>query len=209
MNLKGKVASEATALGVQGKAVIANVGNKSQVKKMVDIVIGRFGKIDILINNAGARSSRAFTELTVTEWRATIATNLGGPFYCCKAVVPHMIANGGGRIINISGLNAFIGSPNWAHVCASKMGAIGLTRSLASELAPFDILVNHIIPGAFHTELEDSEGARKKSLRLPRIPARRLGLPIEVAKLCTFLVSNKENFITGQAIHINGGEISF
>lgn len=204
-----KVASEATALGVQAKALIADVGIESQVKDMVDTVIESFGKIDILVNNAGARNSRAFTELTVAEWRSAIATNLDGPFYCCKAVVPHMIANGGGRIVNISGLNAFMGSPNWAHICASKMGAIGLTRSLASELAPFNILVNHIVPGAFDTDLENSEEARRKSLRVSNIPAGRLGLPIEVAKLCTFLASTEADFITGQAIHINGGEISF
>ena len=145
------VANEIRAQGGNALAVIADVGVQSQATALVEQAIAAFGGVDILINNAGARPSHAITEMSIDDWRAAMAVNLDAPFFCAQAAIPGMIERRWGRIVNISGLNAFKGRPGWAHVCASKMGALGLTRALAAELAPHNILVNHIVPGAFDT----------------------------------------------------------
>ncbi len=199
------VAREARELGVEAIAVLADVGDQAQVQRMVEQALAEFGRIDILVNNAGLRQAAPFTSLTVEEWRQVLAVNLDGPFYCCKAVVPSMIASGGGRIINVSGLNAFKGRAQWAHVCASKMGAIGLTRALAVELAPYNILVNHIVPGAIDTARAGPQSPHAPQ-RVAGIPLKRLGLPEEIARTCAFLASDEAGYITGQTIHVNGGE---
>ena len=130
------VAGEARSLGVKALAFVADVSVQDQVNRMVDDTLTEFGRIDILVNNAGLRRESSITQMSVEEWREVLGVNLDGPFYCSQAVVPAMISAGGGRIINVSGLNAFSGRADWAHVCASKMGALGLTRALALELAP-------------------------------------------------------------------------
>jgi NAD(P)-dependent dehydrogenase (short-subunit alcohol dehydrogenase family) len=134
--------------------------------------------------------------MTTEEWRAATAVNHDGPFFCAKAVVPGMIANRYGRIITVSGLNSWHGRTGWAHVCASKMGAIGLTRALATELGPHNITANHIVPGAFlaHPNVE-------------QIPAGRIGLEEELANVYAFLSSEDASYITGQTLHVNGGDL--
>ena len=153
------------------------------------------------------RGAAPITELSVDEWREVVGVNMDGPFYLCKAVVPNMIEKRWGRIINVSGLNTFNGRAEWAHVCASKMGALGLTRALAVELAPHGILVNHIVPGAFDTLRKKSERPTAP-LRPADIPLGRLGLPQEIANTCAFLASEDSSFITGQTIHVNGGAVA-
>ena len=145
------VAVEARGLGANAVVAIADVADQRQVYDMVGAAITEFGRVDILVNNAGMRQSKPFTEMTVEDWRTVNGVNMDGPFFACQAVVPGMIERGWGRIINVSGLNAFTGRAEWAHVCAGKMGALGMTRALAVELAPHGILVNHIVPGAFDT----------------------------------------------------------
>ena len=194
----GAVASEAESLGVRAIALMADVGDEQQVNRMVAEAIQRLGRIDILINNAGFRASSSVAEMSTEEWRAAAAVNFDGPFFCTRAVVPSMIANGYGRIITVSGLNAFHGRPNWAHVCGSKMGAMGMTKALAIELAPNNILVNHVVPGAYvaHPDLN-------------RIPLGRVGLAQELANTYAFLSSEDASYITGQTFHVNGGEIRY
>ena len=197
---------EINELGAKAIAVLADVGDERQVSDMVSRSLDVFGRIDILVNNTGLRRSRPITELTTEEWRSVLGVNLDGPFFCCRAVVPSMLATGWGRIINVSGLNAFIGRTEWAHVCASKMGALGLTRALAVELAPKGITVNHIVPGLINTTTGTSTDA-KTVKRIATVPLGRLGLPTEIASTCTFLASDAASFITGQDIHINGGAL--
>jgi 3-oxoacyl-[acyl-carrier protein] reductase len=120
-----------------------------------------------------------------------------------------MIAQGGGRIINVSGLNAFKGRPGWSHVCASKMGALGLTRALAQELAPHGILVNHVVPGAFDTTRTGAQEEVRAGRALPGIPVGRMGLPEELARTCAFLASDDASYITGQTLHVNGGALAY
>jgi 3-oxoacyl-[acyl-carrier protein] reductase len=190
------VAEEARGFGVRAIALLADVGVEDEVNRMVAEGLRQMGRIDILINNAGFRGQRPITEMTTEEWRVAAAVNFDGPFFCTRAVVPSMIANRWGRIITVSGLNSWHGQSNWSHVCSSKMGAVGLTRALAVELAQHNILINHVAPGAY----------------LPRpnvsgIPLGRIGLDQELANVYAFLSSEESSYITGQVFHVNGGEI--
>jgi 3-oxoacyl-[acyl-carrier protein] reductase len=200
-------AAEVRALGVKALAIIADVGDEDQVQGMVNQGLETFGQIDILVNNTGLRRSCPLTELTTEEWRSVLAVNLDAPFFCSRAVAPNMLAQGWGRIINVSGLNAFIGRTEWAHVCASKMGALGLTRGLAVEFATKGITVNHIVPGPIDTTHGTSSDMERTARRIATVPQGRLGLPEEIASMCVFLASNAANFITGQNIHVNGGAL--
>jgi len=192
------VAREAEALGVRAIALLADVGDEQQVIQMVDDALERLGRIDILINNAGFRGSSSIAAMSTEEWRAATAVNYDGPFFCTRAVVPGMISNGYGRIITVSGLNSFHGRPNWSHVCSSKMGAVGMTRALAVELAPNNITVNHVVPGAYVAHPN-----------LSQIPLGRVGLPQELANMYAFLSSEEASYITGQTFHVNGGEVRY
>ncbi len=190
------VAAEARAMGVRAIALLADVGIEEQVDRMVSEALQRMGRIDILINNAGFRGAGPIIEMSTDDWRAAAAVNYDGPFFCTRAVAPSMIENGFGRIITVSGLNSWHGRANWSHVCASKMGAVGMTRALAVELAPHGILVNHVVPGAFLAHPD-----------LTQIPEGRLGLAQELANAYAFLSSEEASYITGQTLHVNGGEL--
>ena len=201
---------EAEAFGVKALPILADVGDEEQAISMVEKAAAEFGRVDILVNNAGLRLSSPFTEMTTEEWRTVLAVNLDGPFFLCRAVVPAMIEAGWGRIVNVSGLQAFKGNRNRAHISASKMGALGLTRALAFELAEHNILVNHIVPGAFDTtpaHAQSAQTAIPREQRAAGIPLGRLGMPEEIAKTCAFLASDDASFITGQTIHVNGGAL--
>ena len=198
------VAAEARELGVQAIATTADVADQGAVYRMVGEAIEEFGRVDVLVNNAGMRASKPFTEMTVEDWREVNGVNMDGPFFACQAVVPGMIERGWGRIINVSGLNAFKGRSEWAHVCAGKMGALGLTRALAAELAQHGILVNHIVPGAFDTSRVEGQSTPAPN---SGIPVGRLGLPEEIAHTVSFLSSEGAAYITGQTIHVNGGSL--
>ncbi len=206
------VVGEIEALGGKAVAAVADVGDQAQVNAMVERALEAFGRVDILVNNAGMRAAQGVADMTVEQWRQVLAVNLDAPFFCAQAVVPGMMERGWGRIINVSGLNAFSGRAGWAHVCASKMGALGLTRALAAELAEYNILVNHIVPGAFDTTPppEQAGGVMPPAAaRAAGIPLGRLGMPQEIATTCAFLASDDASFITGQTIHVNGGALAY
>ena len=206
------VVAEIQSMGREAIAAIADVGVHEQVDAMMADAMAAFGRVDILVNNAGLRAADPITGMTLEQWRSVLAVNLDGPFFCSQAVIPGMIERGWGRIINVSGLNAFKGRADWAHVCASKMGALGLTRALAAELAEHNILVNHIVPGAFDTTPPPGQAdafAGPTATRAVGIPVGRLGLPEEIATTCAFLASDDASFITGQTIHVNGGALSY
>lgn len=206
------VVGEIEALGGKAVAAVADVGEQAQVNSMVDQALEAFGRVDILVNNAGMRAAQGVADMTIEQWRRVLAVNLDAPFFCAQAVVPGMMERGWGRIINVSGLNAFSGRAGWAHVCASKMGALGLTRALAAELAEYNILVNHIVPGAFDTTPPPEQAGGAVPPAAPRaagIPLGRLGMPQEIATTCAFLASDDASFITGQTIHVNGGALAY
>ena len=204
------VAEEARALGVEALPILADVADHGQVTSMVAQAMERFGRIDILINNAAIRPHKPFIEVTLEDWERVRGVVLDGAFYCTQAVIPSMVKNQYGRILFFTGDGAFQGSAQRAHVSAAKMGLVGLARSLASEFAPNNIRVNVVSPGSIDTSREHPEwypGGRPPDAS--RIPLGRQGTVDEIAATCLFLVSDDGGFITGQAIHANGGTAFF
>lgn len=202
------VADEVRALGVKALPLLADVGNRAQLEKLLEDSISELGRIDIVVNNAAQRPRKSFSEMEYNDWRAVLATDLDSAFLTAKAALPGMLERQWGRIINLGGLQAFQGRHGGAHISAAKVGLIGLTRALSSELAPSGILVNCIVPGAIDTVREGIDPIRP-SERLGEIPVGRLGYPEDIASLCAFLCSDNGGFITGQTIHVNGGERGF
>ena len=203
-----EVCEEISDQGGKALPFIADVGVESEVIQMVSDIGASLGDVNILVNNAGLRESAAFTTMSTNEWRRVVSVNLDGPFFCARAVIPGMQKRGWGRIINVSGLNAFKGRAGWAHVSASKMGAIGLTRALSEEVAGDGILVNHIVPGGFDTRRTKTDIPLNATIH-KGVPVGRLGKPDEIAETVAFLVSEGSNYITGQTIHVNGGALNY
>lgn len=145
------VASEARSLGVKAIGALGDISDPQQVQSVAEQALRAFGAVDILVNNAAIRPGRPFTELDYDEWRRIIGIDLDGAFLCTKAFLPGMIAQQWGRIINMAGMMAYEGHTGYAHVSAAKMGLVGMTRSLAVELAPHGILVNCVSPGTIDT----------------------------------------------------------
>ena len=202
------VAEEVRALGAKAIPLLADVGNRKQLEAMLDQALAEFGHIDIVVNNAAARPHKPFAEMSYEDWRSVLATDLDSAFLSAKAALPGMVERQWGRVINLSGLQAFQGRHGGAHISAAKVGLIGFTRALATELAPDGILVNCIVPGLIDTT-RDGEARTRPSSRLSEIPVGRMGEPQDIASLCPFLCSDAAGFITGQTIHVNGGERDF
>ncbi|MBF0556787.1 MAG: beta-ketoacyl-ACP reductase [Nitrospirae bacterium] len=183
----------------------ADVTDFSQMKKMMDDTAGRFGRMDILVNNAGLARDGLLMLMPQKDWMDVIDVNLTGVFNASKSVLPHMIAQRRGVIINISSLSGIDGLAGQANYAAAKGGVIALTRSLSKELAQFGIRVNAVAPGAIETGMLDSmkEAAREDLRR--NIPLRRFGRPEEVASVVRFLASEGAGYITGEVISVTGG----
>ncbi|MEM4035466.1 MAG: SDR family NAD(P)-dependent oxidoreductase [Fervidicoccaceae archaeon] len=194
--------------GTRALAFVGDVSVRSEVEEAVNKVLERFGKIDILVNNAGIYPFKPFVQMSEEEWDKVMNVNLKGVFYFTKAVLPSMMSNRYGRIINVSSIaGSVIGFPNLVHYCASKAAIVGLTKALALEVAPYNITVNAIAPGPIETPgtrtvLVDEE--LKLSI-LKQIPLGRLGAPADVAEVAAFLASEKAGFITGQLFIVDGG----
>jgi len=169
-----------------------------------------FGKIDILVNNAGGGIPRSFVDISDDEWQHELNTNLSSVFYCCREVGKQMIAQGKGKIINITSTAAVAASSKNAPYNVTKEGIVLLTRALAVEWARYHINVNAIGPGQFQTSLTEQhlsdEQIRDAVLR--RIPMRRIGLPEELGPLAVYLASDASDFMTGEVIFIDGGELA-
>lgn len=202
------VAEEVRALGAKAIPLLADVGDREQLEAMLDQALAEFGRIDIVVNNAATRPHKPFAEMSYEDWRGVLATDLDSAFLSTKAALPGMVERQWGRVINLSGLQAFQGRHGGAHISAAKVGLIGFTRALATELAPDGILVNCIVPGLIDTT-RDGEARTRPSSRLSEIPVGRMGEPQDIASLCSFLCSDAAGFITGQTIHVNGGERDF
>jgi 3-oxoacyl-[acyl-carrier protein] reductase len=187
---------------VGGKAIscIADVTDRAGVDRMVEAIIERFGRLDILINNAVTHATKPFLELSVEDWRAPITVTLDGTFHCTQAVVPAMIRTGGGSIINMGGLFGHMPIPNRAPTAAAKAGLAGLTRALALELAAHNINVNCVAPGPTNTVRASPFQFDVKS-----IPFGRFAEPAEIVSAVMMLCGHDGRFITGQTIHVNGG----
>jgi NAD(P)-dependent dehydrogenase (short-subunit alcohol dehydrogenase family) len=198
----------AASLSSAGKVFPARVEltDEQSVKHATDALIRDARKIDILVNNAGITGGNAPTwELSPDVWRQVIEVNLVAPYLTCRAIVPHMIAAGYGRIVNIASIAGKEGNPNASHYSASKAGLIGLTKSLAKELATKDILVNCITPAAAKTEMFAQMKQEHIDYMLSKIPMSRFVLVEEIASMIAWLASQDCSFSTGAVFDISGG----
>ena len=205
-----QTASEILQMGRRCLPVKADVSRPEDVRRLVEQSIGKFKRIDILVNNAGGGIPRSFIDISDEEWRQTLNTNLSSVFYCCREVGRHMLAQGKGKIINISSTAGVAASPKNAPYHVTKAGIILLTKALAVEWARSRINVNAIAPGQFQTSLTEDylndERIRESVLR--RIPLRRVGMPEELGPLVVYLASDASDFMTGEVIFIDGGELA-
>jgi NAD(P)-dependent dehydrogenase (short-subunit alcohol dehydrogenase family) len=196
-------------LGSEVLVLLGDVSVASAVAAFVAEILARFGRLDILVNNAAAAYSTRFEKITEEEWRRALDVNLTAPFLCTQAVVPAMKTQGYGRVINLSSTaGKSVSTLGGAHYTASKAGLLGLTRASAKELGPFGITVNAVCPGLIDTELtrehasDDELAAHARSFPVPR-----LGTAAEVAGLIAFLASEQAGYITGASLDINGGDL--
>tara|TARA_Y100000590_G_scaffold343819_1_gene392982 strand:+ start:159 stop:914 length:756 start_codon:yes stop_codon:yes gene_type:complete len=187
------------------KCFEGDIVNKSQISKIFKEIYRSHNSIDVLINNAGITKDNIIVRMKDEEWDDVINTNLTGTFNCCKIVSKYMIKQRSGKIINISSIIAQIGNPGQSNYSASKAGVIGLTKSLAKELAPKNINVNAINPGYIISDMTDHLNENKKNDFLTKIPLKRFGEAQDISQLALFLSSKKSNYITGQSINIDGG----
>ena len=191
--------------GGDGAVHLADVTDPQAVKAMVEAALKRFGRLDILVNNAAVREETAFLDLKPADWQRVLAVILDGAFLCAQACLPHMTQVRGGAIVNIGGLTAYTGARSRAHVVAAKAGLAGLTRALALELAPQDITVNCVVPGTIETQ-RGLPGAPERPAHRQALPALgRRGEPAEVASAVRFLCGPGARYITGQSVHVSGG----
>jgi len=197
------VASSINKDGGEALALQTDISNLAEVETMVKRVINHFGSIDILVNNAGIILRGNFMELTPQGWERVISVNLGGTFNCCKAVVPHMIKHGGGKIINISSVAGKIGDITASPAYGTSKGAINtFTKSLARQLAQFGINVNAVAPHAIETDMSKQWTEEKRKEVIASIPLKRMGKPEEVAEVVVFLATEGAAFMV---INVNGG----
>ena len=188
--------------------VSADVANGAEVRRMVEQVIKQFGQIDLLVNNAGVCPFVEFFDLTEEVWDRTQDVNLKGVFLCSQEVARHMVERGiGGRIISISSLSSYVGSPLQVHYCPSKAGVNLFMRSLAIVLGPHGITCNSVLPGAVSTYMNrqffEDEAVRRAYER--RVPMRRLGQPADMAGAVAFLASEDAQYVSGTEILVDGG----
>jgi len=201
------VLAEVERRGGQGLVVRANVAAMEEVKRMVNSTLDHFGRIDILVNNAGIWTYGRIDTMPPEVWDETMDTNLKGTFNCCRAVVPWMIRQGGGRIVNVSSTAGQRGEAFHSHYAATKGAIISFTKSLAAELAPHGILVNAVAPGWVDTEMS-AEALREEGEKiLSTIPLGRAGKAEEIAGPLLFLVSDLATYITGEILNVNGGSV--
>ncbi len=204
-----EVAAEARRHGVEALAAAVDVARAEDAERLARTALERFGRLDFLVNCAANASTAPVLELSETDWRSLIAVHLTGTFLCCRAAAAAIAAAGGG-VVNMASLYAFKGRPNGAHYSAAKAGVVGFTRVLATELAP-RATVNAIAPGPIDTPrwragLSEAELAAKRARRVADVPMGRLGTPEDVANAALFLLGPHARWITGQVLHVNGGE---
>jgi len=172
---------------------------------MVKEAVEKLGRMDVLINNAGINIDRLLVNMTPEQWQKVIDVDLTGTYNCTKAVLPHMMQQGGGRIVNVSSMSALDGAIGQANYAAAKGGVVSLTKTIAMEYAQYNILCNAIAPGCIRTRMTDAMPPGMLRERVSQIPLGRRGEPEEVAKLVAFIVT-EGNYITGQLINISAGE---
>jgi 3-oxoacyl-[acyl-carrier protein] reductase len=198
------VVREIEAAGGKALAHVGDVADRQAVEAMAQAALQRFGRIDILVNNAALRREKPIDQMSYSDWREVMDVTLDGAFHCLKACLPIMKKSGGGAIINIGGMSAHIGAKNRAHVMTAKAGLVGFTRALAHDLAADHITANCVVPGAIDTTRPTTSPKPAHHLTHGTITGER-GKPDDVAAMVRFLSGPGGRNITGQTIHINGG----
>lgn len=202
-----KVVEELKQAGVKSFAVKANVADEKDVKMMMKETLKEFGTIDILVNNAGITRDNLLMRMKEADFDDVVDTNLKGTFLCIKAVSRSMMKQRSGRIINVASIVGVSGNPGQANYVAAKAGVIGLTKSVAQELASRNILVNAVAPGFIETDMTDELNEEQQATILKGIPLEKLGSPTDVARVVRFLASEDAAYLTGQTIHVDGGMV--
>jgi 3-oxoacyl-[acyl-carrier protein] reductase len=200
-----EVVSQIKERGGEAISLKADVSISSEVENMKNQIEEQMGLVDILVNNAGIHQHLKSWELSSDDWSRVLGVNLTSVFNCSKAFTPHMMKEKWGKIVNISSVIAYIGTDHEVHYAASKGGVISATKSLALELAPYNVRVNAVSPGYIETDMTKFSNEEEKKFYLEKIPLKRLGDPKEIADCVVFLCSNKSSYITGQVIQVNGG----
>jgi len=211
-----KLEDNLTEKGMKALAVKTDTANYQQVKELTEKTLSTFGRIDILINNAGISSpgqrgkKLKLWEMSVGEWDRVIDVDLNGYFLCCHEIVPHMILNRWGRIVNISSQAARYGPGRGgsAYITA-KVGVVGLTKALAGEVGSYGITVNAVAPGMIDTPMTQGYPPEAKTEFIKLAPLGRIGVPEDVAGVIMFLISDAASFITGATIDVNGGRVMY
>ena len=199
------VAKEIEALGRKALALHLDVSSPDSVKEAVDKTLEAFGKVDILVNNAGITKDNLIMRMKPEDWDLVLRVNLNGAFHCTRAVLPGMVKQRYGRIINIASVVAQAGNPGQANYIASKAGIIGLTKAVASEVGSRNITANAIAPGFIATAMTENLPEMVRQRMLSLIPLGRMGTDRDIAHGVRFLASEEASYITGHVLNINGG----
>jgi 3-oxoacyl-[acyl-carrier protein] reductase len=198
------VAREIETAGGEALVHVGDVADAAAMQAMADAVLARFGRIDILVNNAALRREKSFAEMDYAEWREILDVTLDGAFHCTKACLPALRNSGAGTIVNIGGLSAHTGARNRAHVITAKAGIVGLTRALANDLAADGITVNCVVPGLIGTPRPKGQPEPAHHLTHRTVTGAR-GRPEDIAAVVRFMCGPAARYMTGQAVHANGG----
>ena len=200
-----KSAKAILANGGSASATLLNVADPENVKEVFDSIVKEFKPLDILVNNAGITKDGLFVRMKEDDWDRVLAVNLKGSFLCGQQAAKQMMKQRQGTIVNIASIVGVMGNAGQANYSASKAGLIGLTKTMARELAPRNITVNAVAPGFIDTEMTRVLDEKIKDKLIEQIPLSRLGLPEDIANSVAFLVSSRSSYITGQVLNINGG----
>lgn len=204
-----KLEALAKELGDRVHILPCDLGNKAQVAKLIDEAVAKLGRLDILVNNAGLTKDNLFMVMKDEQWDEVIAVNLTSTFMLMRAGARHMMRSktGYGRIVNISSVSGIIGNPGQGNYAASKAGMIGMSKSLAREVASRGITVNCIAPGFISTPMTDALNEKQTATIKEAIPAQKFGTPDDIASAAVYLASPEAAYMTGQTLHVNGGMI--
>ena len=202
-----EVAAEIEAMGRKAFVIQADIASTEASTTMVDAVVKEFGRIDVLVNNAGITRDGLLMRMKEEDWDAVITTNLKGVFNCTKAAIKYMMKQKSGNIVNISSIVGVMGNAGQANYCAAKAGVIGFTKATAKEVAARGIRVNAIAPGFIKTDMTSVLPEKVVEAMLAGIPLNRLGETEDIAKAVLFLASSDANYITGQTLHVDGGMV--
>lgn len=198
------VVKDIESAGGKALAIVADVGDRKAIEKMVAVTASHFGRIDFLINNAALRRENSLDQMTDEEWREVMAVTLDAPFYCVKSCLPHLKKSGAGAIVNIGGMSGHTGSKNRIHVVTAKAGLVGMTKALAHDLADDRVTVNLVVPGMVGTA-RPANFAEPHHHSLHHTLFGERGKSEDIAAIVCFLCGPRARYINGQTIHLNGG----